>query len=46
MLKVLTYARLDNSHGHEMKKLVAVDLLTVDDFALGVMDQLERRYID
>jgi DNA replication protein DnaC len=43
MLKGLKHARLDNSHGQEMKKLVAVDLLIVDDFALDVMDQLESR---
>lgn len=43
MLKGLKDARLDSSHGHEMKKLVAVDLLIVDDFALDVMDQLESR---
>ena len=43
MLKGLKHARLDNSHGQEMKKLVAVDLLIVDDFALDVMDHLESR---
>jgi DNA replication protein DnaC len=43
MLKGLKHVRLDNSHGQEMKKLVAVDLLIVDDFALDVMDHLESR---
>jgi DNA replication protein DnaC len=43
MLKALKHARIDNSHGHEMKKLVAVDLLIVDDFALDAMDQTESR---
>jgi len=45
MLKGLKHARLDNSHGQEMKKLVGVDLLIVDDFALDAMDQHESRDI-
>ncbi len=43
MLKTLKHARLDNSHEVEMRKLIAVDLLIVDDFALDVMDQTESR---
>lgn len=45
MLKTLKHARLDNSHEAEMRKLVAVDLLIVDDFALDTMDSIESRDI-
>jgi len=45
MLKTLKHARLDNSHDTEMRKLVAVDLLIVDDFALDAMDTSESRDI-
>lgn len=45
LLKTLKHARLDNSHDAEMRKLVAVDLLIVDDFALDVMDSTESRDI-
>lgn len=45
MLKTLKHARLDNSHDAEMRKLVAVDLLIVDDFALDAMDATESRDI-
>src|SRR6059036_2468081 len=34
MLKTLKHARLDNSHETELRKLIAVDLLIVDDFCL------------
>lgn len=40
MLKTLKHARLDNSHDAEMRKLIAVDLLIVDDFALDAMDNI------
>ena len=43
MLKTLKHARLDNSHDAEMRKLVAIDLLIVDDFALDAMDAVESR---
>lgn len=43
MLKALKHARLDNSHETELRKLVAVDLLLIDDFALDAMDALESR---
>jgi DNA replication protein DnaC len=43
MLKTLKHARLDNSHEAELRKLVAVDLLLVDDFGLDGMDATESR---
>ena len=43
MLKTLKHARLDNSHELELRKLIAVDLLIVDDFCLDVMDAQESR---
>ena len=38
MLKTLKHARLDNSYEHELRKLLAIDLLILDDFGLDVMD--------
>jgi DNA replication protein DnaC len=38
MLKNLRHARLDNSHEIEMRKLLSVDLLIIDDFGLDGMD--------
>jgi DNA replication protein DnaC len=38
LFKRLKAARLDNSHEHEIRKLIAVDLLVVDDFALHNLD--------
>lgn len=43
MLKTLKHARLDNSHDAELRKLLAVDLLILDDFALDTMDAMESR---
>jgi DNA replication protein DnaC len=43
MLKHLKASRHDNSHDKEMRKLIAVDLLIVDDFALDAMDHRESR---
>jgi DNA replication protein DnaC len=43
MLKTLKHARLDNSHETELRKLIAVDLLIVDDFCLDLMDVTESR---
>jgi DNA replication protein DnaC len=43
MLKTLKHARLDNSYEAELRKLLAVDLLLVDDFALDAMDAIESR---
>ena len=38
MLRELRAARLDNSHAQQMRRFCTVDLLIVDDFALGPMD--------
>lgn len=43
MLKALKHARLDNSYEQELRKLLACDLLIVDDFALDTMDPTESR---
>ena len=43
LLKTLKHARLDNSHEAELRRLIGVDLLIVDDFALDVMDATESR---
>jgi DNA replication protein DnaC len=43
MLKTLKHARLDNSHEAELRKLIAADLLIVDDFGLDVIDAIESR---
>ena len=43
MLKSLKHARFDNSHEVELRKLIAVDLLIVDDFGLDTMDIQESR---
>lgn len=43
MLKSLRHARLDNTYEAELRKLIAVDLLVVDDFALDAMDAVESR---
>lgn len=43
MLKTLKHARLDNSHEQELRKLLAPDLLIVDDFGLDAMDPQESR---
>ncbi len=45
VFKTLKHARLDNSHETEMRKLIAVDLLILDDFALDAMDATESRDI-
>jgi len=41
LLKRLRTSRLDNSHEAEMRKLLRVDLLIVDDFALQNLDALD-----
>ena len=41
LLKRVRAARLDNSHETEMRKLLHVDLLIIDDFALQAMDPTE-----
>lgn len=43
MLKTLKHARLDNSYEAELRKLIAADLLIVDDFGLDAMDTTESR---
>jgi DNA replication protein DnaC len=39
MLRSLRAARLDQTHAQQMRRLCTVDLLVVDDFALGPLDQ-------
>jgi DNA replication protein DnaC len=41
LLKRLRASRLDNSHDVEMRKLLRVDLLIIDDFALQTLDALD-----
>ena len=41
LLKRLRASRLDNSHDNEIRKLIRVDLLIVDDFALQALDALD-----
>jgi DNA replication protein DnaC len=41
MLKRLRASRLDNSHDAEMRKLLRVDLLIIDDFALQALDAFD-----
>lgn len=41
LLKQLRASRLDNSHDAEIRKLLRVDLLILDDFALQPMDPLD-----
>jgi len=41
LLKRLRASRLDNSHEAEMRKLLRVDLLIIDDFALQAFDALD-----
>lgn len=43
MLKSLKHARLTQTHEKEMRALLAVDLLIVDDFGLDAMDAHESR---
>ena len=41
LLKRLRASRLDNSHDAELRKLLRVDLLLLDDFALQAMDPID-----
>jgi DNA replication protein DnaC len=41
LLKRLRASRLDNSHDAEARKLIRVDLLMLDDFALQALDRLD-----
>ena len=43
MLKTLRHARLDNTYEVELRRLIGVDLLIVDDFGLDKMDVAESR---
>lgn len=43
LLKTLKHARLDHSHEAELRKLLAADLLIIDDFGLDAMDAIESR---
>jgi DNA replication protein DnaC len=43
MLKSLKHARLDNSYEAELRRLLAVDVLIIDDFGLDAMDHAESR---
>jgi DNA replication protein DnaC len=38
LFKRLKASRLDNSHEHEIRRLIAADLLIIDDFALHALD--------
>jgi DNA replication protein DnaC len=42
-LKTLKHARLDHTYEAELRKLLAVDLLILDDFAIDVLDPTESR---
>jgi len=41
LLKRLRASRLDNSHDSEIRKLLRVDLLIIDDFALQALDSVD-----
>ena len=43
LLKTLKHARLDNTHEQELRKLLAVELLIIDDFGLDALDATESR---
>ncbi|MFM8409182.1 MAG: IS21-like element helper ATPase IstB [Alphaproteobacteria bacterium] len=43
MLKALRHARLDHTYEQELRRLIAVDLLIVDDFGLDSLDPTESR---
>lgn len=43
MLKTLRHARVDGTYEQEFRRLLAVDVLIIDDFALDPMDATESR---
>ncbi|MCP4960231.1 MAG: ATP-binding protein [Actinomycetia bacterium] len=43
LLKALRHARLDNTYEAELRKLLAVDLLIIDDFGLDAMERSDSR---
>ena len=45
MLRRLKASRLDNSHDAEVRKLLRVDLLILDDFALSALDPIDTAEI-
>jgi len=45
MLKTLKHARLDNTYEVELRRLIAVDLLILDEFCIDAMDSTESRDI-
>jgi DNA replication protein DnaC len=45
MLKTLRHAKLDDSYEAELRKLIAIDLLIIDDFGLDTMNAEESRDI-
>ncbi len=45
LLKTLKACRLDNSYDKEMRRLISVDLLVLDDFGIDQLDATESRDI-
>lgn len=43
LLKMLKHARLDHSYEAELRKLISIDVLIIDDFCLDAMDASESR---
>jgi DNA replication protein DnaC len=43
LLKLLKHARLDHSYEAELRKLLSIDVLVIDDFCLDAMDTTESR---
>lgn len=43
LLKTLKHARLDHTYETELRRLIAADLLIIDDFGLDAMDPTESR---
>jgi DNA replication protein DnaC len=43
MLKTLSHARLDNSYDAELRKIISVDLLILDDMAIDVLEATASR---
>jgi len=43
LLKLLKHARLDHSYEAELRKLLSIDVLIIDDFGLDAMDSTESR---
>ncbi len=43
MHKLLKHARLDHTYDQELRRVLSVDLLLLDDFGLDVMDPVESR---